>query len=1205
MKQKEKMEQEHHSYTLRLTQSTVGEDEYSVEVALEGGGLPRQTATSRFNFDLTAQDQEDMRWYLEDFLDYQQDPTPKIAARIEEHMDEIGTKLFEALFRDDARDLWATLRNHLNETRVEIVTTVVEATTIPWELLRDSKTDVSLALRAHSFVRAHPQAAQVPHLPQTKACPIRILLVICRPGGRDDVPFRSVASRLVKGLSGDARALFQLDVLRPPMFEQLGRVLRRAYADGKPYHIVHFDGHGGYGNAAQSGSHSCLVFENPVAEDNRQLVDGTALGKLLAETGVPVLVLNACRSAYADPPPAPVAAESNGEDPHTQVRAFGSLAQEVMDAGAAGVVAMRYNVYVVTAAKFVADLYASLTQGHTLGEAVTLCRKQLADDPLREIDYEPRRLQDWSVPVVYEAAPISLFPVPDTSGVLTIALNENQGTPSRGDLDPKLPKIPDAGFFGRDETILALDRAFDTQKIVLLHAYAGSGKTMTAAEFARWYALTGGVMGPVLFTSFEQYQPLARVLDRIGDHFGSELERTGVHWLALDDCERRNVALHVLKQKPVLWIWDSVEPVTGFPAGTESAWNKEEQEELSDFLRDCKETKAKFLLTSRRDERAWLGENLPTRITIPPMPMWERVQFAWAIAEKHGRRLTKIGDWRPLLEFTQGNPLTITVVVGQALRDWLRSKEQIEAFVERLRAGEAAFEDEVSEGRSRSLGASLSYGFEHVFSEEGGRQLALLHFFQGFVNVNALRVMGGSEFDWCLPQVQGLTRGTGIALLDRADEIGLLTAIGDGLYTIHPALPWFFKRFFDQYYTAVEGDEQEMRAARAFVEAMGWLGNYYLKQYGAGDRDVIAALTAEEANLLHARKLARMYGWWHAVIGTMQGLRTLYSHTGRRAEWARLVDEIVPDFIDPATEGPLLGREESWSIVTQYRVYLAREARQWAEVESLQHTHVDWNRHHAATALTTPPEELDAAQRHAIHDLAVSLHELGQIQRELGQCECVDMYEESLILSERIGERTGAAICAFNIGNVYNEIPLLRDLAHAERWYRRSLELFDKCYRLGRAKCLGQLGTVAYERFHEALAAKQSEEEPSQHLNDAFKFYKQALDMLPSNAVDDLAVIHNGLGAIYGNAGDLDHALSHWRKSIHYRETQGNLYDAALTRYNVALALKRADRFEDALDYANAALRNYGTYGKGATKEIQKTQELIALIEQAMQAQGG
>ena len=160
MRQKEKMEQEHYSYTLRLTQFTEGEDKYRVEIALEGGGLPRQTVTSHFDFKLTDQDSEDIRWYLEDFLQYPHDPAPTIAARIEGRMAEIGTELFEALFRDDARDLWATLRTHLNETRVEIVTTVAEATTIPWELVRDPKTDTPLALRACSFVRAQPQAAR-------------------------------------------------------------------------------------------------------------------------------------------------------------------------------------------------------------------------------------------------------------------------------------------------------------------------------------------------------------------------------------------------------------------------------------------------------------------------------------------------------------------------------------------------------------------------------------------------------------------------------------------------------------------------------------------------------------------------------------------------------------------------------------------------------------------------------------------------------------------------------------------------------------------------------------------------------------------------------------------------------------------------------------------------------------------------------------
>ena len=558
------------------------------------------------------------------------------------------------------------------------------------------------------------------------------------------------------------------------------------------------------------------------------MVDGQALGRLLKETGVPVLVLNACRSAHAEAPPQPSAASA--DEVHAQVRAFGSLAQEVIDCGVTGVVAMRYNVYVVTAAQFVADLYAALLQGAALGEAVTLGRKQLATHPQRTIAYDPRPLGDWCVPVVYEALPTPLFPPRDARRSLAVAIAAAESTAGAGGLDPDLPPPPDAGFFGRDETLLALDRALDTQAVVLLHALAGSGKTATVAEFARWYAFTGGVQGPVLFTSFEHHTPLARVLDRIGQVFGAALEQAGVHWLALDDAARRQVALQVLQQIPVLWIWDNVEPIAGFPAHTAaavlpddatnlrltphragstgrqpSAWTDAEQRELADFLRAAARTKARFLLTSRRDERAWLGD-LPRRIEVPPMPMQERVQLARGLAEKHGRRLTDVEDWRPLLRFTGGNPLAVTVLVGQALRDKLETREQIEAFVEQLRRGEAQVADDVAQGRSRSLAASLQYGFEHAFTEPERRRLALLHFFQGFVDVDGVAGDGRRSHrlergpDWGLPELRGLDRESWIALLDRAAEVGLLTAHGGGYYTIHPALPWFFKGLFDEYW---------------------------------------------------------------------------------------------------------------------------------------------------------------------------------------------------------------------------------------------------------------------------------------------------------------------------------------------------------------------------------------------------------------------
>ncbi|MGA2592918.1 MAG: CHAT domain-containing protein, partial [Bryobacteraceae bacterium] len=547
------------------------------------------------------------------------DPAPAIAARIERRMAEIGTELFGKVLGNTP--VWHEVRHDLSDTRVEIETTVKDATALPWELLRDPDADVPLALRARAFVRATHDAAQRPARPAPSAGgPTRVLLVICRPRGREDVPFRSVARRMLEGLRGSDGV--RLTVLRPPSFDQLAHVLREARAAGEPYHLVHFDGHGTWSeHGPRKGGHGYLLFENPALEKNQQLVDGPALGSLLAETGVAALVLNACQSAYADPPSKPVAAAP--DNPHQETRAFGSLAQEIMDAGAAGVVAMRYSVYVVTAAQFMAELYGRLAQGDALGEAVSFARKQLHDQPLRGIAFDPRPLQDWMVPVVFEAEPVALFPRRAGAGKLALKLDQ-----AAAEVEG-LPPRPDAGFIGRDETLLALDRAFDDHAIVLLHAYAGSGKTAAAAEFARWYRETGGIEGPVLFTSFEQYQPLARVLDQFGQVFGKALEQAGVHWLALDDTARHGIALQVMRQLPLLWIWDNVEPVAGFPKGGESKWSAPEQLELADFLRAARETKAKFLLTSRRDERDWLGD-LPGRSAVPRMPCQERLELARA-----------------------------------------------------------------------------------------------------------------------------------------------------------------------------------------------------------------------------------------------------------------------------------------------------------------------------------------------------------------------------------------------------------------------------------------------------------------------------------------------------------------------------------------------------------------------------------------------
>jgi hypothetical protein len=807
-------------------------------------------------------------------------------------------------------------------------------------------------------------------------------------------------------------------------------------------------------------------------------------------------------------------------------------------------------------------------------------------------------LQDWVVPVIYEAAPVKLFTKPKTTKRPTITLTQATADVEAGQLDSRLPARPDVGFFGRDETLLAVDRAFDGQRVVLLWALAGAGKTTAAAEFARWYGLTGGVQGPVLFTSFERYLPLARVLDQLGEAFEPLLEANEIQWLTLTDQERRRLAGQLLAQVPVLWIWDNVEPVTGFPAGIESAWSTEEQEELVGFLRQVQDTQAKVLLTSRRDEYSWLGE-LPARVELPAMPMTERVQLARAIADKQGRRLSQVKDWRPLLAYTQGNPLTVTVLVGQALREGIRTPEQVEAFVARLQAGEASLADDKREGRTKSLGASLGYGFEQAFTEAERTKLALLYLFQGFVAVEDLCFMGdpGILGDRAVETVRGLTRNTGIELLDRAAEVGLLTSYADGYYSIHPALPWYFQNLFTQTYGRA-GSAAAQAATYAYVRAMASAGNHYAFEYEQGRRDVLVLTRAQEANLLSAWRLARAHGWWEEVIGVMQGLRSLYEQTGRNLDWRRLVDEVVPEVVDPTTDGPRRGREEEWSLVSSYLVRLAQDQqRDYATAERLQRARVAWLRKRAKAALATDPDALTDRQRTQIVNLAVSINELGGILRQQDQPACVEAYTEALRMAERIDYRPSQDVAAFNLGIAYTEITSLRDLDKAQHWYELDLNLVDEHDPLGRARTIGQLGRVHYERFLEAKRAGRPEKELLTHLNEAMNSYHQALDLTPEDAIRDLAIGHHQVGMLYEEVGEIDMAVARYRDSVRYEEAARNPYGAGQTRYNVALMLAKDERYGDALLWAQAALRDFQSYGDRAADDVARIESLIATIE--------
>lgn len=1191
---------------LRLHHTVGVGGRHRVALNLDGDGAP-MTAVAEFGFESPPADTELLRWYLETYLTGPADPaTVILAERAGRRMAEQGQALFTAVFDTDlhAREIWASIGPYLATVRIE-VSGIADAAALPWELMRDPRTGQPLVLQVNSFVRGSGGSIPPGPPPDGVTDGLRVLLVICRPMGTRDVPFRSVARQLTL-LKEQAQDLLHLDVLRPPTFARLGEVLAAARAAGRPYHLVHFDGHGTYLDAGDPGSlpdtlthpawpgpHGFVLFEDPDQPSNMRLVDGPALGALLAENGVSVLVLNASRSGYAEAPSGTPGASAKDE----AGLARDSLAGEAASAGLAGVVAMRYDVDVRVAAQFVADLYTELLDGLSLGAAVTAGRRQLAAQPNRAAGGGP---QDWLIPVVYEAAPLVLFRPATRAGLPRLLIDDGSAEhPVAG-----LPRPPDAGFFGRDETLLALDRAYDQNRIVMLHGDAGGGKTTTAVEFGRWYLATGGLAIPdqgqdltvVLFSSLTQYRPLPRLLNDIAGAFDQQLDASGISWLALTDpAQRYRVIMQVLQAVPVLWIWDAVDAAEGSSAATDSPWSPADRLELGAFLQDVSVTKARVLLTSRRAAGPdWLGE-LPARLALRPLPMREAFQLTQAVAVRHDRPVGDAADWRPLLRFAAGNPLAVTLLTSQALREGLTSSVQIEEFAARLRSGASGLDDDLFQGLSLPLTVAFDHILDAAFSDAERSQLTVLRLFQGTVDVEAFVFMGDQDNPGWLTELATLDRESGTALLDRAAKIGVLTALGGGTYTIPPALTSYLNRRTAGAGQA--GPDGARRVEAAYAGAIARLGRQYAHAHNKSPRQAADLLLLAEADLLHVRMLAVRTGNWDEALACMQGLKIVYEESGSLAEWARLVEELVPGLTDPVTGGPYPGRAEQWRLLTSYRVQIAAHARDWAGAERLLMDRLGYTRALVADVLARPADVLTGDERDRIRELAADEVDLGDLLRAQQRPNCVPPYEAALDLLRQVGARQEEAAVGLRLGGAYLSIPELRDLDDAEGWLRRSLALTDESNRSALAAATMQLAQVAYERFQDASAVGETDSVLSRYLDNAATEYLQALQILPADAISDHAFAHRQLGMLYNRRGSLDTAAVHYQRSIEYAEAAGNQYDAGQTRLAFALILAEHGKRDEAVLYANAAVRDLEPYRHAdAASSLAQARNLISQL---------
>jgi tetratricopeptide (TPR) repeat protein len=212
---------------------------------------------------------------------------------------------------------------------------------------------------------------------------------------------------------------------------------------------------------------------------------------------------------------------------------------------------------------------------------------------------------------------------------------------------------------------------------------------------------------------------------------------------------------------------------------------------------------------------------------------------------------------------------------------------------------------------------------------------------------------------------------------------------------------------------------------------------------------------------------------------------------------------------------------------------------------------------------------------------------------------CIDVYIESYNLSMSIQDYPSAGVTALNIGRAYVIMLKIRDFVQANRWYQRSLELFELDDFLWRARALSHLGDLEFYLLQDATIdfSKRNQED---HFLKAENYLREALRLFPTSELEELANTHSTLAAIYGEVGDLDKARYQAELGIKYYEETGNYINIANTQYNLAKGLANGGYHSEAREYALAALYIYKTFCPDFTSGIKQTEDAIKIIEHSL-----
>jgi tetratricopeptide (TPR) repeat protein len=966
---------------------------------------------------------------------------------------------------------------------------------LPWELLHNGDGFLFQGARPSRVRRRLPNKRDraVPAV----APPIRVLLITARPedAACGYLDHRASALPLVAATEelGD---VLRLTLLHPATYPALEAELARAQQAGKPYHVVHFDGHGVYDRRVGLGG---LCFEDP--SDSHQLtgrrhqtVFTNQLGPLLNNYRIPLVLLEACQSAQA---------EAGAE----------SVASDLLQRGVASVVAMSHSVLVETARRFVAAFYAELAKGQRVGQAMLAGQRALHSDRRRGQRYGigELKLDDWFVPVLYqEKDDPQLFtatPAPQTK--------EDLGARLRARLGAVPPEPVDTGFVGRSRDLLALERLLRQERWAVVRGQGGEGKTALAAELARWLVRSQQVRRAA-FVSVELCSHKDAVLDALGrqlvgsDYSAAKYESPEQALLPIE---------RALREQPTLLVIDNMESVL-LPPYLESPdlLSEEAALELQAILalaeRLLRAGETRLVFTSRealpapfdaqrqRWELRQLGKGDAVALIERSLAAGES-STATAAGAGASALEARREEIEALADAVQGHARTLALLAPELRRRGVAATQAaLVELMQQMQRQVAQLPAEDPRRREQSLFASVELSLRRL-SAENRERVRVLGVFHGGVDLDVLRAMTG----WEPAEVEGLAMelvGTGLATPNPYNHLSL-----------NPALCPYLKASLS---------EEELQALTAtWLEAMAAYLRY-LDQQRSRNAELAATLTLLELpNLFALLDRSQTVTEPATTIERATYLYDLLQYLGK----PQLLDRVAR--VREATAAAL---GEGWSHArfqaSRTLINQLLEAGQLREALS-----------GAQQLLQQAQASGEAAYADADYDLAMAFWLRGRVLQGAGGAEqALPLLQEAGRRFEAIANANDnkaaagmASVCISEAGNCLLDLGRYDPAAAAyEEAIRRGEQQGDL---RGVAVSKGQLATVRrrQQRYGEALEA-----------------YKEARDTFSRlNEPGSVAIVWHQIGIVYQEAGQPEAAEEAYNQSLAIEVRIGNLAGQAST----------------------------------------------------------